>query len=347
MTMCFASTHSSLTRLILVCGISLFLSACGSSDDVEDADYMPSNSAISDFVIDPVAGQDQVLNYEAFSTGYSYVHKGGLWSMYLLYANQVAVTLEREDSFKVDERVPEAYQSQLSDYSGSGYDRGHLAPNASLDHTESSQADTFYLTNIVPQTQSFNRYQWSEVEQWVRDCSLEKPNSAPLLVITGSAYGSNPDSIGEGVAIPEQNYKVIVHLDQDHYLRAFALLAPQDSFYWDNLDEHILSIDQLENQVDVDFFNSLPDSLEANLESSVRLACDLPTSVTVSPAIYYNPEAPDTSANGSDSIDFSCNSKMTCSAMNSCEEASFYLNSCGISRLDSDGDGVPCESLCR
>ena len=347
MTMCFASTHSSLTRLILVCGISLFLSACGSSDDVEDADYMPSNSAISDFVIAPVAGQDQVLNYEAFSTGYSYVHKGGLWSMYLLYANQVAVTLEREDSFKVDERVPEAYQSQLSDYSGSGYDRGHLAPNASLDHTESSQADTFYLTNIVPQTQSFNRYQWSEVEQWVRDCSLEKPNSAPLLVITGSAYGSNPDSIGEGVAIPEQNYKVIVHLDQDHYLRAFALLAPQDSFYWDNLDEHILSIDQLENQVDVDFFNSLPDSLEANLESSVRLACDLPTSVTVSPAIYYNPEAPDTSANGSDSIDFSCNSKMTCSAMNSCEEASFYLNSCGISRLDSDGDGVPCESLCR
>ncbi len=343
----FASANFSLTRLILACGVSLFLSACGSSDDVEDADYVPGDSAISDFVIAPVAGQDQVLNYEAFSTGYSYAHKGGLWSMYLLYADQVAVTREREDSFKVDERVPEAYQSQLSDYSGSGYDRGHLAPNASLDHTESSQVDTFYLTNIVPQTPSFNRYQWSDVEQWVRDCSLEKPNSTPLLVITGSAYGSNPDSIGEDVSIPEQNYKVIVHLDQDNYLRAFALLAPQDSFQWNDLGEHIISIDQLENQIDVDFFNSLPDSLEADLESSVRLACDLPTGVTVSPAIYYNPDNPDASDNGSDTIDFSCGSKTTCSAMNSCEEATLYLNSCGISRLDSDGDGVPCESICR
>ena len=115
--MCFASANFSLTRLMLACGVSLFLSACGSSDDVEEADYVPSDSAISDFVIEPVAGQDQVLNYEAFSTGYSYTHKGGLWSMYLLYADQVALTREREDSFKVDERVPEAYQSQLSDYS--------------------------------------------------------------------------------------------------------------------------------------------------------------------------------------------------------------------------------------
>ena len=95
------------------------------------------------------------------------------------------------------------------------------------------------------------------------------------------------------------------------------------------------------------FFNGLPDSLEADLESSVRLACDLPTGVTVSPAIYYNPDNPDVSDSGSDTIDFSCGSKTTCSAMNSCEEATFYLNSCGISQLDSDGDGVPCESICR
>ncbi|MBU3979175.1 excalibur calcium-binding domain-containing protein [Patescibacteria group bacterium] len=33
--------------------------------------------------------------------------------------------------------------------------------------------------------------------------------------------------------------------------------------------------------------------------------------------------------------------------MTSCAEAQFYLNSCGVSRLDGDKDGVPCETLCR
>lgn len=42
-----------------------------------------------------------------------------------------------------------------------------------------------------------------------------------------------------------------------------------------------------------------------------------------------------------------CGSKRTCKAMSSCAEAKHYLNVCGVSRLDRDGDGVPCESLCR
>jgi hypothetical protein len=42
----------------------------------------------------------------------------------------------------------------------------------------------------------------------------------------------------------------------------------------------------------------------------------------------------------------SCGSKHLCRQMNSCEEAYHYLNECGVGRLDGDGDGVPCESIC-
>lgn len=42
-----------------------------------------------------------------------------------------------------------------------------------------------------------------------------------------------------------------------------------------------------------------------------------------------------------------CNTKRKCSEMASCEEARFYLEECGFARLDRDGDGVPCEALCR
>jgi hypothetical protein len=41
-----------------------------------------------------------------------------------------------------------------------------------------------------------------------------------------------------------------------------------------------------------------------------------------------------------------CSGKRTCGEMNSCAEANFYLEECGVSRLDGDGDGVPCESIC-
>lgn len=44
---------------------------------------------------------------------------------------------------------------------------------------------------------------------------------------------------------------------------------------------------------------------------------------------------------------WSCGKKRYCTEMLSCGEAQFYLQQCGLSRLDGDGDGIPCETLCR
>ena len=44
---------------------------------------------------------------------------------------------------------------------------------------------------------------------------------------------------------------------------------------------------------------------------------------------------------------FTCGTKTCCREMVSCEEAKYYLRSCGLSRLDGDNDGNPCESLCN
>lgn len=49
----------------------------------------------------------------------------------------------------------------------------------------------------------------------------------------------------------------------------------------------------------------------------------------------------------SPSASFQCGAKRTCGEMASCEEARFYLDRCGVKRLDRDKDGVPCEALCR
>jgi endonuclease YncB( thermonuclease family) len=44
---------------------------------------------------------------------------------------------------------------------------------------------------------------------------------------------------------------------------------------------------------------------------------------------------------------FVCGAKHYCREMQSCSEARYHLEECGLTRLDGDGDGVPCEGLCR
>ena len=44
---------------------------------------------------------------------------------------------------------------------------------------------------------------------------------------------------------------------------------------------------------------------------------------------------------------FTCAGKRYCREMTNCEEAKFYLTQCGVSSLDGNHDGVPCEKLCR
>jgi excalibur calcium-binding domain-containing protein len=53
------------------------------------------------------------------------------------------------------------------------------------------------------------------------------------------------------------------------------------------------------------------------------------------------------SARGGLERGFACGFKRYCGEMSGCAEARFYFTQCGLSRLDGDRDGVPCETLCR
>ena len=46
-------------------------------------------------------------------------------------------------------------------------------------------------------------------------------------------------------------------------------------------------------------------------------------------------------------ISVECGAKTYCRQMRSCEEAIAYLRQCGLKTIDGDGDGIPCEKLCR
>jgi hypothetical protein len=64
--------------------------------------------------------------------------------------------LKRHSNFTEDSTIPEIFRSKLSDYKGSGYDRGHMIPAADAKLTDESYNATFILTNIAPQVSRQN-----------------------------------------------------------------------------------------------------------------------------------------------------------------------------------------------
>ena len=80
-------------------------------------------------------------------------------------------TLARVDTFRPDPQVPpEWYRVQSIDFSGSGFDRGHMTPNADRDKETSipiNQA-TFLMTNMVAQAPDNNQGPWAAFEDFLR-----------------------------------------------------------------------------------------------------------------------------------------------------------------------------------
>ena len=71
--------------------------------------------------------------------------------------------------FKKDSLVPQIFQAQNSDYKGSGFDRGHLCPAGDTKDNLEAMTETFFLSNISPQTPDFNRGYWLKLERHVRE----------------------------------------------------------------------------------------------------------------------------------------------------------------------------------
>ena len=77
--------------------------------------------------------EDQLLCREGYAVGYDYDRKVPSWVAYRLTPESVNKRFERSNKFKEDPEIPNQYRSTLSDYKGSGYDRGHMAASATVD----------------------------------------------------------------------------------------------------------------------------------------------------------------------------------------------------------------------
>ena len=162
---------------IVLCSFSLF-----------SQEYLPKSSG-------------EIVKHKYYTLSYNEVYEQANWVHYKLYPAFLGGSTPRTDSFKPDPLVS-TKSAQLSDYKGSGYDRGHLAPAADMKYNSVAMSESFYMSNMSPQNPSFNRGIWKRLESLVRGWG----EKFEIYVSTAGVLGSNNlGAIGKNrVTIPSE-----------------------------------------------------------------------------------------------------------------------------------------------
>ncbi len=205
-------------------------------------------------------GNGVVVKHKFYSLSYVEEHEQAEWVYYMLTSAMVNGDAERGDDFRLDGAVKTG-SADLSDYKGSGYDRGHLCPAADMKQSDEAMSETFFMSNMSPQVGAFNRGVWARLEDQVRKWAVEDDT---IYVATGPVFVNNIGEIGENkVTVPGFYYKVIYSPKRN---RMQAFLLPNREGLKANWGTYTVSVDVLEWLTSVDFFADMEDVAEAELE---------------------------------------------------------------------------------
>jgi DNA/RNA endonuclease G (NUC1) len=182
-------------------------------------------------------------------------------------------SVQRQDDYRPDPALPAGwYQVQDSDYSGSGYDRGHMCPSGDRTNSIPNNSATFLLTNFVPQLAANNQGSWEELESYCRTLASQGNE----LYIFDGPFG-NQGTIASGrIVVPQYTWKVVIVIpngsDDIHRItkgtRAFGVIVPNFgpldiNAPWRNFR---VTVNQVENLTGYDFFNLIPKNTQELIE---------------------------------------------------------------------------------
>ena len=241
------------------------------ADDLSQCSQSFYGGVYPEFSNKKLSNNTQELCMDGFAVMYSGVSRTPLWSAEYLNRKrlQQAKQIDREDSFHEESRLPQSMRATLSDYSGSGYDRGHLAPNGDMAN-RSQQYDSFSLANIAPQSPRNNRYIWRNIESATRYLTQQY---GEVYTITGVAFtDKKAKQLAGRVLVPSHFFKAV-------YIPA----SNQAGVYYAPNDEseriEIISIDELTAKIGIDVLPVLDAKTKAqalNLPLKAGEALDVP-----------------------------------------------------------------------
>ncbi len=191
----------------------------------------------------------------------------------------------RCNCFNTDYSLPTSfYRTASYDYTGTGYDRGHLCPSDDRDSTTTDNTTTFLMSNILPQVPNLNQHCWNGLENYCT--SLIENNQYELYIVAGGYGSGGVDSAGTtytlangNVNIPAYCWKVIVVLPSGSNdlsrittsTRVIAVIMPNNSNVGtsNTWGQYRVTVNDIETATGYNFLSSLTASLQTTLESAV------------------------------------------------------------------------------
>ncbi len=221
-----------------------------------------SNQAITYSTLAPAA-KGELVEHNHYSLSYIEQHEGAEWVYYILTPTKAAGGVKRKDNFRADPKVSTG-SAQLSDYKRSGYDRGHLCPAGDMGFDDLAMSESFYMSNMSPQSPSLNRGTWKNLETELRELARD---GKTLHIVTGPIFRDNIGTIGKGkVTIPGYYYKA-VYCPSEQWMVAYIM--PNRKLNHD-FDHYVVSVDSIETVTNIDLYPQLEDGIESRLESTSK-----------------------------------------------------------------------------
>ena len=198
------------------------------------------------------------------------------WVAYRLDASMLDSTGNARRNWMADPWLPDDETLEPDDYTGANHalqvDRGHQAPLANFKGT-TSWAHTNYLSNITPQHAALNQQAWRLLEDAER--RLAQKSGQSLAILTGPLFERVMPQLpnaDEPHTIPSGYWKIIA-LPQapasGKPIRVVAFILDQDTPRRGLKPSDAVTVDEVERRTGLDFFWTLPDTIENAIEQSI------------------------------------------------------------------------------
>lgn len=226
----------------------------------------------------------RVLDSKHFYTGYSEWRGAPLWVIYRSGYIDNPAGPPRPDRFVRDWRV--FHQPGPRALTGSGYGRGHLAPNYAISRLYGRQAQlaTFRMSNIVAQRPTMNRGVWQRIEELETDAWARQAEQ--FWVVTGPVFDENREWVGAGVEVPDALFRVLLARTADGAWHALSFIVPQAAAARADLRDYVTTVDDVESRIGFDLFPQLDPALEVQLEAAMPSAYWRLSTVATRPGRY-------------------------------------------------------------
>ena len=205
--------------------------------------------------------EEQIIRHTGYTVSYNDNWRIPNWVAYELTLEKTLGTVKRSNKFVADPLV-DGVETHTSDYSNSGYDRGHMAPAADMKCSEKPMRESFYLSNICPQLHNLNAGDWKELEEKGRDWAQEEGS---IFIVCGPIVSETPNRNGvTKIAVPDAFFKVFLCYGKQSKAIGFIMPHKKGSH---PLHSYAMSIDEVEEITGIDFFPNLPNEQEEELEA--------------------------------------------------------------------------------